>query len=159
MGFSRQESWSGLPFLSPVDHILSELSLGPRTDFPTWGSGKGIENPQRIWLWRPVGFDSRTSTGLGKQNFEGTKNLMCTRTQEKGAVTQQETEPDLPVSVQESPEEAWVDRPAAGSGVVITRLWRPAWVLLADRTSFWRRLPLPSVCQSRTTLCNPIDCM
>ena len=73
MGFSRQESWSGLPFLSPVDHILSELSLGPRTDFPTWGSGKGIENPQRIWLWRPVGFDSRTSTGLGKQNFEGTK--------------------------------------------------------------------------------------
>ena len=26
MGFSRQENWSGLPFLSPVDHILSELS-------------------------------------------------------------------------------------------------------------------------------------
>ena len=26
MGFSRQEYWSGLPFLSPVDHILSELS-------------------------------------------------------------------------------------------------------------------------------------
>ena len=25
-GFSRQEYWSGLPFLSPVDHILSELS-------------------------------------------------------------------------------------------------------------------------------------
>ena len=28
---------------------------------------------------------------------------------EKGAVTPQETEPDLPVSVQESPTEAWVD--------------------------------------------------
>ena len=25
MGFSRQGYWSGLPFLSPVDHILSEL--------------------------------------------------------------------------------------------------------------------------------------
>ena len=26
MGFSRHEYWSGLPFPSPVDHILSELS-------------------------------------------------------------------------------------------------------------------------------------
>ena len=26
MGFSRQVYWSGLPFSSPVDHILSELS-------------------------------------------------------------------------------------------------------------------------------------
>ena len=26
MGFCRQEYWSGLPFPSPVDHILSELS-------------------------------------------------------------------------------------------------------------------------------------
>ena len=25
MGFSRQEYWSGLPFPSPVDHILSDL--------------------------------------------------------------------------------------------------------------------------------------
>ena len=25
MGFSQQEYWSGLPFLPPVDHILSEL--------------------------------------------------------------------------------------------------------------------------------------
>ena len=27
MGFSRQEYWSGLPFPSPVDHILSDLSI------------------------------------------------------------------------------------------------------------------------------------
>ena len=33
---------------------------------------------------------------------------MCTRTQEKAAVTPQETDPDLPVSVQEAPVEAWV---------------------------------------------------
>ena len=31
-----------------------------------------------------------------------------TRTQEKGAMTPQETDPDLPVSVQESRAEAWV---------------------------------------------------
>ena len=36
------------------------------------------------------------------------QNLVCTRTQEKAAVTPQETDPDLPVSVQESPVEAWV---------------------------------------------------
>ena len=34
--------------------------------------------------------------------------LVHTRTQEKGAVTPQETNPELPVSVQESPVEAWV---------------------------------------------------
>ena len=27
MGFSRQEYWSGLPFPSPVDHVLSEFSI------------------------------------------------------------------------------------------------------------------------------------
>ena len=57
-----------------------------------------------------MGFDNRTSTELGKQTLRGHKqNLVCTRTQEKGAVTPQETEPDLPVSVQESPAEAWVN--------------------------------------------------
>ena len=33
---------------------------------------------------------------------------MCTRTQEKGVVTLQETDPDLPVRVQESLAEVWV---------------------------------------------------
>ena len=27
MGFSRQECWSGLPFPSPVDHVLSEVCM------------------------------------------------------------------------------------------------------------------------------------
>ena len=36
------------------------------------------------------------------------QNLVSTRTQEKGAVTTQETDPDLPVSVQESLAEVWV---------------------------------------------------
>ena len=53
-------------------------------------------------------FDNRTYTGLGKQTLgEHEQNLVCTRTQEKGAVTPQETDPDLSVSVQESPVEAW----------------------------------------------------
>ena len=34
---------------------------------------------------------------------------VSTRTQDKGAADPQETEPDLPVSVQESLVEAWVD--------------------------------------------------
>ena len=33
MGFSKQEYWSGLPFTSPVDHVLSELSTMIR---PSW---------------------------------------------------------------------------------------------------------------------------
>ena len=54
--------------------------LGPTTDFPIWGSGKGTENSWRIWLWRPVGFDYRTYTGLGKQSLGGHKqNLVLTR--------------------------------------------------------------------------------
>ena len=58
-----------------------------------------------------MGFDYRTYTGLGKQTFEGHRqNLVCTRTQEKGAVTPQVTDPDLPGSVQESKVEVWVDR-------------------------------------------------
>ena len=33
MGFSGKEYWSGLPFPSPVDHILSELST---MTCPSW---------------------------------------------------------------------------------------------------------------------------
>ena len=56
-----------------------------------------------------MGFYYRTYTRLGKQTLGGHKqNLVCTRTQEKGAVTPQETDPDLPVSVQETLAEVWV---------------------------------------------------
>ena len=41
--------------------------------------------------------------------MEGTNNLVGNRTQEKGAVNPQKTEPDLPVSVQESLAETCVD--------------------------------------------------
>ena len=37
--FSRQEYWSGLPFPSPVDNILSELSI---TTCPSWVALHGM---------------------------------------------------------------------------------------------------------------------
>ena len=62
MGFSRQEYWSGLPFPSPVDHILSDLSTMTR---PSWVAPQAllsfIELDQAVvcvirltsflWLW------------------------------------------------------------------------------------------------------------
>ena len=40
MGFSRQEYCSGLPFPSPVDHILSDLST---MTLPSWVAPHSIE--------------------------------------------------------------------------------------------------------------------
>ena len=67
-------------------------------------------------------------------------NLVHTMTQEKGAVTSQETEPDLPVSVWESPAETRV-----GS--------QGHWIQQSRPQSFWRRLPLPheSLTSGKTT--------
>ena len=39
MGFSRQEYWSGLPFLPPVDHVLSELFT---MTHPSWVTLHGM---------------------------------------------------------------------------------------------------------------------
>ena len=55
-------------------------------------------------------FNYRTSMGLGKQTLGGHKLILVhTKSQGKGAVSPQETESDLPVSVQESLVEGWVD--------------------------------------------------
>ena len=52
---------------------------------------------------------ARTYTGLEKQTLGGHRqNLVCTTTQNKGALNPQETDPDLPMSVQKSPVEVWV---------------------------------------------------
>ena len=70
--------------------------LGPTVQVPTWEPSKVTKNPQWIWFWKPVRFDYRTSTGLGKQTLGGHKqNLVHTRSREKGAVSPQETESDL----------------------------------------------------------------
>ena len=76
------------------------------------------------------------STGLGKQTLgEHKQNLVHTRTQEKRAVTPQQTqtEPDLPVSVQESLAEAWVGNglPHSRGALSVTMY---AWDLLKEVT-------------------------
>ena len=63
MGFSRQEYWSGLPFPSPVDHILSKFST---MTCPSWVTLQGmahsfieldkavvhvIRSVSFLWLW------------------------------------------------------------------------------------------------------------
>ena len=54
---------------------------------------------------------SEPTQDWGKQTLGGHKqDLVCTRTQEKGAMTPQNTDPDLPKSIQVSPAEAWVGR-------------------------------------------------
>ena len=96
---------------------------------------------QGYWLWRPLEFDYRTYTGLGKETLAGhEQNYMCTRTQEKEAVTPQENEPDLPVNVQESLVEAWVYM--ACRGVRGTEYSSPRSHEVCWKKSFWRRSPL-----------------
>ena len=62
MGFSRQEYWSGLPFPSPVDHMLSDLSTmtGPSwMAHMAWLSFIELDNAvvcvirlaSFLWLW------------------------------------------------------------------------------------------------------------
>ena len=78
-----------------------------------------------------MGFDYRTYTELGKQTLGGLKqNSVLTRIQDKGAVATHETEPYLPVSVQESPVEARCERPAGGQELLIQQSWEP-WGTLA----------------------------
>ena len=63
MGFSKQEYWSGLPFPSPVHHILSELST---MTHPSWMALHGMAHSfieldkavvhvislvNLLWLW------------------------------------------------------------------------------------------------------------
>ena len=57
--------------------------------------------------------------------------VMHSSTQEKGAVTSQETDPDLPMSVQEYPVEVWV--------IAGLLQGQGPWVCLL---TFWRGLPL-----------------
>jgi len=73
---------------------------------------------QQTWVWhKPSQRRLPLTPPQSHQNLHRTgettlgghkQNLVCTRTQEKGAVTPQETDPDLPESVQESLAAAWV---------------------------------------------------
>ena len=77
----------------------------------------------------------RAYTGLGKQTLGGHKQkLLCARTQKKGALTPQETNPNIPLSVQEAPLEASV-RGGMLQG------WGP-WVQQCVHGTSGKRLPL-----------------
>ena len=52
MGISRQEYWGGLPFPSPVDHVLSELSTMTRPS--TMVLEKTLESPLDCKEIKPV---------------------------------------------------------------------------------------------------------
>ena len=112
--------------------------IGSTTDFSTRRSSKGSENSQGIWLWRPVGCDYRTSRVLGKETLGGHKqNLVPTRTQEKRTVAPKESEPNLPVTVQESLVEVWVDS-------VLPRD-QGHWIQQSWHKSFWRSSQYPTI--------------
>ena len=59
MGFSRQEYWSGFPFPSPVDHVLSGLSTMTHLSWMALQSmahsfielGKAVVHVIRLGLW------------------------------------------------------------------------------------------------------------
>ena len=56
---------------------FSHCCQGSEGHLPAWGPGRGTENPQGIWPWRPVGFDYKTSIELGETDtlvLDGTKN-------------------------------------------------------------------------------------
>ena len=78
--------------------------------------GYGI-SPREGGSYYPHHIAARTYTKLGNQTLGGhQKNVVCPRTQKKGAVTPQETAPDLPMSVQESGGGMGWRWPAAASG-------------------------------------------
>ena len=78
----------------------------------TWTSAHGQYQNQIDYIlcghrWRSSIQSAKTRLGVDCGS-DHELNLVHTRTQAIGAVTPQETDPDLPMSVQESPAEAWV---------------------------------------------------
>ena len=92
------------------DRLSWSISCGGTGQlWPAAGAGLWM---QRTWVWLKPSWRghhqshhraARTYTGLRKRLLEGTNRTLYTRMQEKGAVTPQETGPDLPLSAQESP--------------------------------------------------------
>ena len=126
----RQESQIHIqnqtPFLSEtlrgLKQILCTRTQGPHRDSDRTVSvscggwiSSGLRQRQGLWVkqtwvwqlsWRRSPLIPPQSCQnlyrLGNRFLEDTNKILCTRTQEKGAVTPQETDKDLPVSVQGS---------------------------------------------------------
>ena len=60
-----------------IKEVLGVKVLGPTSVFLAWWSGQGTGNLQGIWLWRPVRFDYRNSTGLGDIDSWRVKTKSC----------------------------------------------------------------------------------
>ena len=69
---------------------------GTTTDFPTWGSGKGTKNSQGV-------VDYRTYRTEETDSWRAQTKSCAHQDPGERSNDPQETEPDLPVSVQESP--------------------------------------------------------
>ena len=99
---------------------------------------------QQTWVWHKPSYGrSPLAPPQSRQNLHRTGETdswgaqtkpVCNRTQEKGAATPQETDPDSPMSVQESLGDAWV------SGGLLQD--RRHWV---QHGTFWRGSPLSSL--------------
>ena len=76
----RADCWMIIKQLYHRSLPIGVKILSPMSGFPTWGSGNRRRNSQRIRLWRLVGFDCRTLTGLGEKEtplLEGTHKVVC----------------------------------------------------------------------------------
>ena len=92
-----------------------------------------------------MGFDYKTYTRLVKETLGGHKqSLVCTGTQEKGAVTPQETDLDLPVSDQESPAEARV----GGVDEAVQDPLKEVAIIFITSTIVWSQVKQPEGTQS-----------
>ena len=105
--------------------------MGARVCVCVCVSSKGIENSREFDFGGQWNLITDLPQDWGNRLLEGTKiKLVCTRTQEKGAVTPEEIELDLPVRVQESP----------GGGLQHSKA------------------TISSVAQLCLALCDPMDC-
>ena len=97
----------------------------------------------------------------GNRLLEGTSRICVHQDLGKGAVTPEETDPDLPGSVQESGGDVGWQWPAAGLGALSVAV--PAWDLLKEFAIIFITprivsVQFTSVAQSCQTLCNPMNC-
>ena len=82
------------PVWKTLCRSLKKLEIGLPYDSDFSFLTINAENNKNTNLKR---YAAKTYTRLGRQTLGGHKqNLVCARTQEKGAVTAQETDPDLP---------------------------------------------------------------
>ena len=99
-GMGQQWTATGAGALSAADlgmtqALLEEVAINPTKELP------------------------ELTQDWGNRLLEGTNKTLCTRTQEKGAVTPQETDPVLPVNAQESLARGMGQQwPAPGLGVL-----------------------------------------